>query len=181
MLHSQSHPVRHVRRFLPDVLGLGGAVAGLFAALVMVLLSPLLSLLSGLSIWMPPKLIAATVYGPGVLATPEFAVGPVLVGVLLHVVTAVMLGVVFGVVYHRLWHLTTAFGTALLVGLCYGIVIFMGAYFLVLPHVNPLLTEAVVAPFLAQNLVFGLCLGSFYGWLRPQPYQEQPGRDRPPR
>ena len=172
MLHSQSHPVRHRRWPLPDVLGLGGAVAGLFAALLMVLLSPLLSWLSGLSIWTPPKLIAATVYGPDVVTTPGFVLGPVLTGLVLHVVTSIMLGSVFGVVYHRLLHLTTDFGTALLIGLCYGILIFVGAYFVVLPAINPALAEAVLAPFLAQNLVFGLCLGSFYGWLRPAPYHE---------
>ncbi len=174
MLHSQSHPVRHRRWFLPDVLGLGGAVAGLFAALLMVLLSPLLSWLSGLSIWTPPKLIAATVYGPRVVATPDFALGPVLTGLGLHVATSIILGLGFGVIYHRLLHLTTAFGMPLLLGLCYGIGIFIGAYFVALPTIDPPLAEAVLAPFLAQNLVFGLCLGSLDGWLRPQPYHEQP-------
>ena len=174
MLHTHFHPAQHRRWALPDVVGLGGAVAGLGAALVMVLLSPLLSLLSGVSIWTPPKLIAATVYGPRVVATPDFALGPVLTGLGVHLVTSIILGVGFGVIYHRLLHLTTAFGLALLLGLCYGIGIFIVAYFVVLPTIDPPLAEAVLAPFLAQNLVFGLCLGSLYGWLRPHPYHEQP-------
>ena len=174
MLHSRSHLPPHRLWPLPDVVGLGGGVAGLCAGLVMVLLSPLLAWLSGLSLWTPPKLIAATVYGPRVVATPDFALGPVLTGLGVHLVTSIILGVGFGVIYHRLLHLTTAFGLALLLGLCYGIGIFIGAYFVALPTIDPPLTEAVLAPFLAQNLVFGLCLGSLYGWLRPQPYHEQP-------
>lgn len=47
---------------LPDVLVLGGAVAGLLAGMVMVLLSPILALLTGIGIWKPPKLITSVMH-----------------------------------------------------------------------------------------------------------------------
>jgi len=160
---------------LPDVVGLGGAVAGFLAGIVMIGISPLLSLMTGIGIFEPPKLIAATVYGPAAMDPPGFVLMPVLVGTLLHLITSTVLGFIFGVVFHRLFHLPTAFGTAVLIGLCYGILIFLGAYFLVLPIANPTLHDSYMAPFVAQNMIFGICLGIFYTWLRPQPYEETRG------
>ena len=159
------------RRMLPDIAGLGGAVAGLLAGAVMVLLSPLLSLLTGIGIWEPPKLIAAAVYGPAAMETPGFVMVPILTGTVIHFITSTVLGVIFGLVFHRWLHLTTAFGTPVLVGLCYGILIFVVAYAFVLPTVNPMLRNSLQAPFIAQNMVFGVCVGLFYTWLRPQPYE----------
>lgn len=155
---------------IPDIAGLGGAIAGFFAGIVMILLSPLLSLLTGIGIWEPPKLIAATLLGPSVVQMPGFAAGPVVVGTIVHLLISVLLGFLFGLIFHRLLHLTTDFGTPLLVGLCYGLVIFFVAYVVVLPVVNPLLRDSWLAPFIAQNMVFGICLGGFYTLLRPQPY-----------
>lgn len=159
-----------VSQRIPDIAGLGGAIAGCLAGIVMILLSPLLSLLTGIGIWEPPKLIAATILGQSVVQLPGFAAGPVLVGALLHLLISVVLGFLFGLIFHRLLHLTTDFGTPLLVGLCYGLVIFFLAYVVVLPVVNPLLRDSWLAPFIAQNMVFGICLGGFYTLLRPQPY-----------
>jgi hypothetical protein len=82
---------------LPDIVGLGGAVAGLLAGLAMIGVSPLLSLLTGIGIWEPPKLIAATVYGPEVIDTPGFVLLPVVTGTLLHLLTATP-------VRQSLWH-----------------------------------------------------------------------------
>lgn len=159
-----------VSQRIPDIAGLGGAIAGFLAGIVMILLSPLLSLLTGIGIWEPPKLIAATILGRSVVQLPGFVAGPVLVGTLLHLLISVVLGFLFGLTFHRLLHLTTDFGTPLLVGLCYGLVIFFLAYVVVLPVVNPLLRDSWLAPFIAQNMVFGICLGGFYTLLRPQPY-----------
>jgi hypothetical protein len=156
---------------LPDIKGLGGAIAGLLSGVVMIMLSPLLSLLTGVGIWEPPKLIAATVLGARVVETPGFTLGPVVVGGALHLLTSVILGLLFGLIFHRLLHLTTDFGTPLLLGLCYGLVIFFLAYAVVLPVLNPTLRDSWLAPFIAQNMVFGVCLGGFYTLLRPQPYR----------
>jgi len=162
-------------RALPDVPGLGGAVAGLLAGVVMVLVSPLLSLLTGIGIWEPPKLIAAAApwYREAALETPGFALEPVLTGTVIHFATSVVLGIIFGLIFHRLLHLTTSFGTPVLIGLIYGLVIFIVAYAVVLPAMNPMLRDSLLAPFVAQNMVFGACVGLFFMWLRPQPYTER--------
>jgi uncharacterized membrane protein YagU involved in acid resistance len=162
--------MRRLRTRLPNVMGLGGAVAGLLAGIVMIVLSPLLSVLTGIGIWEPPKLIAATVLGPAVANTPGFAFGPVVIGGALHLVTSMVLGLIFGIVFNRVLHLTTDFGTPLLLGLVYGLLIFVLAYAVVLPVVNPLLRNSWLAPLIAQNMVFGICLGGFYTLLRPRPY-----------
>ena len=166
-------PLRH--RELPNIFGLAGAVAGLLAGAVMVLLSPILALISGIDIWLPPKLIAATIMGPAALDTPGFALQPILIGALIHFVTSVLLGFAFGLFFNRLMHLPTEYGMPLMVGLAYGVVIFMLAYGFVLPAVNPILRDFLVPPFLAQNIVFGVCVGLFYTWLRPKPYDEHAG------
>ena len=156
--------------WLPDIAGLGGAVSGFLAGMVMIILSPVLSLMTGIGIWEPPKLIAATVLDTVVVQSPGFALTPVLVGAILHLLISTLLGFLFGLIFHRVLHLTTDFGTALLIGLCYGLVIFFVAYAVVLPIVNPLMRASFLAPLIAQNMVFGVCLGGFYTLLRPKPY-----------
>jgi hypothetical protein len=154
---------------LPDVVGLGGAVAGLLAGAVMVLLSPILSWLTGISLWEPPKIIAATVYGSSVVNNAGFEVGPVLTGTLIHFAISIVLGAIFGIVMNRMFHLTTDFGLPALIGLCYGLIIFFFAYFIA-PLVNPVVNQYSMGAVIAQNLAFGICLGIFYSLVRPQPY-----------
>ncbi len=157
-------------RELPDIAGLGGAIAGLLAGLVMIIVSPLLSILTGVGIWEPPKLIAATILGPTVLQDAGFVLVPVVIGTVLHVMTATVLGAVFGLVVHRWFHLTTDFGLPIYIGLIYGLLIFLAAYFVILPSINPELRNSDMAPVLVQNMVFGIAVGLFYTFVRPQPY-----------
>ena len=167
-----SRPTLIGKRTLPDVIGLGGAVAGFLAGAVMVVISPLLSMLSGISIWEPPKLIAAALLGSSAVSEPGFILGPVLLGTLIHFVVSIALGFMFGVVSHRILHMTTDFGMPVYAGLCYGLLIFFVAYFVILPQVNPTLLESGtgMGPVIAQNLVFGVSLGIFYMLVRPEPY-----------
>lgn len=174
MQRSISTPMRPARRrSLPDVPALGGAVAGFLAGAVMVLLSPILSLITAVNIWIPPKLIAAT--APWIDKTtatqPGFELVPVVTGTLLHFVVSTVLGVIFGLFFRSL-RLPSAFGLPALSGLVYGIIIFLGAFFVVLPLTNPTLVQFSMGPVLAQNLAFGVCLGIFYSIVRPRPYVE---------
>ncbi len=171
----QTAPTGRTRRRLlplPDVAGLGGAIAGFLAGLVMIGISPLLSLLTGISIWEPPRLIAATLLGPEVATESGFAFTPVLTGTLLHMAVSVGLGLIFGIVFRRVFHMTTEFGTPMLFGLCYGLLIFLVGYAFLLPAINPLVRDSYLMPLIVQNMVFGVCLGMFYLWLRPQPYSQ---------
>jgi hypothetical protein len=66
--------------------------------------------------------------------------------------------------------LTSDFGTPLLTGLIYGMLVWMAAYFVILPVFDPLLLESYAPAFIIQHLVFGLVTGLVYTWLRPYPY-----------
>ena len=59
---------RSVVSRLPDVVGLGGALAGLAGGLAMAVVAALLSASMGQDIWHESKRIAAIVYGPAALA-----------------------------------------------------------------------------------------------------------------
>jgi hypothetical protein len=161
------------RRAIPDVPALGGAVAGFLAGAVMVLLSPLLSLITNVNIWVPPKLIAATMpWIDGATATqPGFDLVPVLTGTLIHFAVSIMLGALFGLFFRRL-RLPSDFGLPVMIGLCYGLIIFGVAFFIALPIINPTLSGSDMGPVIAQNIVFGICLGIFYNIVRPRPYTE---------
>lgn len=170
-IHSSARPAR--RRALPDVPALGGAIAGLLAGAVMVLLSPLLSLITNVDIWVPPKLIGATApWIDGATATqPGFELMPVLTGTVIHFIVSLVLGAIFGLFFRSL-RLPSDFGLPVLIGLCYGLIIFGVAFFMVLPVINPTLSGSDMGPVIAQNIVFGICLGIFYAAVRPRPYDE---------
>lgn len=161
---------------IPDKIGLGGAVAGFFAGLGMVILSPILSFLTGISLWEPVKMIATVVYPASILDTPGFMLGPVLVGTALHFAVSILLGAIFGILFNRVFHLTTAFGMPIQVGLVYGLMIWMFVYMFVLPSVNPILRNSYQPPFVAQHLVFGVLLGAAYMMVRRLPYRYNDAR-----
>jgi hypothetical protein len=155
---------------LPDVIGLGGAIAGLAGGVAMAVVAALLSASMGQDIWHESKRIAAIVYGPAALAVPGFDLGPVLVGSLIHLLVSAVLGALFGIVTRRWLHLTSDFGTPVMAGLVYGLLIWMAAYFVVLPVLNPALLDVYTPAFIIQHVAYGVVLGPVYMWLRPEPY-----------
>ncbi len=155
---------------IPDVAGLGGAIAGLLAGLAMVIASPILSLMTGIGLWEPVKLIATVFFPRTIMNTPGFMLGPVLVGTAIHFVMSALLGIIFGLIFNRLLHMTTAFGMSIQLGLVYGILIWIFLYVAVLPFIAPALRESYQPPFAAQNILFGIVLGIAYGAVRPLPY-----------
>ena len=73
-----------------------------------------------------------------VAETQGFELAPVMVSGGLHLVTSVVLGLIFGIVFNRVFHVTTDFGPPLLLGLCYGLLIFVLAYTVILPMITPM-------------------------------------------
>lgn len=161
--------IKHVSP-LPDVVGLGGALAGLGGGLAMAIVAALISAAMGQDIWLQPKLIAATLYGPAAAAQPGFVAGPVLVGTLIHIVVSAVFGAIFGIVTRRWLHLTSDFWTPVLTGLIYGSLLWMVAFFVVLPILDRPLLETYSPAHIVQHLVYGLVTGLLYMWLRPEPY-----------
>lgn len=157
---------------LPDIIGLGGAVAGLAGGLAMAVVAALISFSIDGNIWLESKQIAAIVYGPAVAETPNFAPGPVIIGSFIHMLVAVLLGALYGILSRRVFKLPSDFGTPVLTGLIYGMVVWMVAYFVALPLVNPTLLETYAPAFIIQNIVYGVVTGLVYTVLRPHPYTE---------
>jgi hypothetical protein len=163
-------PMRTAVSPLPDIVGLGGALAGLGGGLAMAIVAAILTAAAGGDIWHQPKLIATTVLGQSALAQPGFAAGPVIVGSLIHLIISALLGALFGIITRRMLHLTSDFGTPVLAGLIYGMLTWAVAYFIVLPVINPALTQIYAPAFIIQHLVYGMVTGILYTWLRPEPY-----------
>jgi hypothetical protein len=170
-ISSSSRAIRPAVSPLPDVIGLGGAVAGLCGGIAMAIVGALVSVSMGDDIWLESKQIAAVVYGASAIAQPGFVVGPVLVGTLIHLIVSALLGAIFGIIIRRLLHLTSDFGTPVLAGLIYGMFIWMLGFFVILPIVNPLLLQSYTPAFIIQHMVYGLVTGMVYTWLRPDPYR----------
>jgi hypothetical protein len=155
---------------LPDIIGLGGALAGLAGGLAMALVAALISLVQRQDIWHEAKAIAIVVLGPQAAAQAGFVALPVLIGTLIHLIMAMLLGALFGIVTRRWLHLPSDFGIPLVAGLAYGLLIWLIAYFVVLPLVDPWLLESYAPAFVVQHIVYGSVTGLCYAWLRPSPY-----------
>ena len=153
---------------LPNVPGLGGAIAGFGGGLAMIVVAAMLSVATGGDVWREPREIAAPLVG---IDSP---IG-VAVGTVLHFLTAGLLGGVFGIVKRRALRLPSDYGVPVLAGLIYGLMIWFVAYFLVLPVLNPAMLDTYAPSFVIQHMVYGVVTGLIYSVLRPAPYARQQG------
>lgn len=150
---------------LPDVPGLGGAIAGLGGGLAMIAAAALLTGASGGDVWLEPREIAAPLVGMGSPAG-------VALGTLLHFLIAGLLGAVFGIVKRRVLRLPSDYGVPVVAGLSYGIMLWAIAYFVVLPVLNPALLDTYAPSFVIQHMIYGVVTGMLYSVLRPAPYAQ---------
>ncbi|HJZ48709.1 MAG TPA: DUF6789 family protein [Roseiflexaceae bacterium] len=155
---------------LPDIIGLGGALAGLIGGLAMALVAALMAFVQRQDIWREAKAISIVVLGPQAAAQPGFAALPVLTGTLIHLIIAMLLGALFGIVTRRWLHLPSDFGIPLVAGLSYGLLVWLIAYFVVLPLADPWLLDSYAPAFIVQHIVYGSVTGLCYAWLQPSPY-----------
>jgi hypothetical protein len=157
------------RALFPDVVGLNGAIAGLCGGAAMAIIAALLTRALDQDIWLQPKAIAGLVLGDASI-TPGFAAVPVLVGTLIHLVVSALLGAILEIVARRILRLPSDFGTPMLVGLVYGMLTWMVAYFVVVPVLRPQLLAVYAPAFIIQHIVYGMVTSMIYAVLRPQPY-----------
>src|SRR5262245_7802878 len=113
-MSSSAPSTRAVVSPLPNVIGVGGALAGFAGGLAMALVAALVSFAQGQDIWLEAKEIASVVLGPQAIARPGFAAAPVLIGTLIHLIVSMLLGALFGIVMRRIFHLTSDFGMLVL-------------------------------------------------------------------
>jgi hypothetical protein len=154
---------------LPDMLGLGGALAGLAGGVAMWSGAALLAGSYGYDIWFQSKAIASLVLGSSAIAQAGFAAGPVLVGLLIHLAVSVLLGALFGIVTRRIFRLPTDFGVPAVTGLVFGLLTWLAAY-VILPALGPQLMAVYAPAFIIQHIVYGTITGLVFGLLRPHPY-----------
>ncbi len=167
---SVARPTRVVASLLPDSIGLGGALAGLAGGLAMALVAALISFVEPQDIWREAKAIASVVLGAQAVAKAGFAALPVLIGTLIHLIIAMLLGAIFGIVTRRWLQLPSDFGIPVVAGLAYGLLVWLVAYFVALPVVDPWLLDSYAPAFIVQHIVYGSVTRLCYAWLRPCPY-----------
>ncbi len=156
----------------------GGALAGLIGGVMMAIIGAVLALAVGDDLWKAPKLIATFVVSPDMVAAPGFLAGPVIIGSLIHLALSALFGIGFGVLTTRIWNMPLSYGAPMVLGFVYGLAIWLVAYFVVLPLVNPLVLEIYAPAFLIQNLAYGLTTGLVYGILRSSSGAGQSGDER---
>ncbi len=134
-----------------------GAVAGLVAGLVFVMLEMILvPTVGGGAMWGPPRMMAAIVLGKGVLPPPAtFDAGIVMVGMLIHFALAAVLGVIYAAIASAL-KLPNAM--AILIGAVFGLVVYL-VNFWGFTAVFPWFAMARTPITLFTHLVFGAVLG----------------------
>jgi hypothetical protein len=151
-------------------IGLRSAIAGLGGGIAMAIVAALIAISRQGDIWLEAKQIAAVVYGPAAITRPALAASAVLLGTLIHLSVSALLGLLFGLLSHWMLKLTTDFGLALLTGMIYGMLIWLLAYFVILPQIDSALLETYVPAYIVQHIVYGLVTGLLYTWLCPHPY-----------
>jgi hypothetical protein len=154
---------------LPNIIGLAGALAGLGGGLAMALIGMLLAHALDQDRWLQMKVIASPVLGSVVAAEPGFVAGPIMLGALIHVLVAALLGALFEMLMRRIARLPADYGIPELDGLAYGLLIWLIAFFIVIPAVSPLMLQIFAPALLIQHLSYGAVTGLLYSMLRPQP------------
>jgi hypothetical protein len=120
--------------------------------------------------WLQLKLIASVVRGPAVAAQLGFVAGTIIMGMLIQLGLAVLLGALFELAMRRIARRPFAYGLPEVTGLVYGLLLWLVAFFAVIPMLAPLLLQFYAPAMLIQHLVYGAVTGLLYSMLRPQPY-----------
>ncbi|MGD9892775.1 MAG: hypothetical protein AB7R89_01685 [Dehalococcoidia bacterium] len=144
------------------------AIAGVVAGIAMAMVAMVIAAIADDGLWAPPRAVTGMSFGEQ-HAGSGFALGPVVVGMALHM----MLSAVFGVVYALLVGLATralAIGPQIVAGMAWGLVLWAVNTFLIAPVLpgGELMTEAMPAwSWLVVHLLFGAMLGLIYAaWRR---------------
>ncbi|VVE21197.1 membrane protein [Pandoraea aquatica] len=160
-LHLSSHRYTHRS---PDWAA--AAVAGFVACAFFSAVEMLMVLLvSGQSPWVPPRMVAAIVLGPGILSQPAtFDVSIVAMALMVHAAIGVVLGVVLGAIIAP-FRLDSDVVTVSIAGGVFGLVVYV-VNFYVMTQMFPWFTESRGWTMLAGHIIFGAFAGYMYWVLR---------------
>lgn len=137
---------------------MGGIVAGIAAGAVLTITMTVMSAVAGHDIWFGMKGAAAPILGEEAMG-PGFSFVPVMLGLASHFLVSMLWGVGFGFLAYHLDRKTT-----LIAGALYGVVVWLGMYYLVLPAVGlgAMAAEAPVVKSVVYHVFFGLSIAVAY-------------------
>lgn len=134
-----------------------GALAGLIAGAVFMMMEMGLVALSGGSPWAPPRMIAAIVMGEGVLPPPaSFDLMIMIAAMAVHFMLSIVIGVGFAFIAKR-FGLLMAVGVGAVVGLALYVVNFYG-----MTAIFPWFAMARNTISIVSHIAFGMVLGLSY-------------------
>jgi hypothetical protein len=142
----------------------GGIVAGLIGGLVLAAFLLLVNLMQGKDVWSVFKFAATPFLGMRA-QVPGFDALAILFGSLCHFAVSAIWGLLFGLAFHGLNRKGT-----LVAGAFWGIVVWVGMYFVVLPMVGlgMMASQAPVLLSLVEHVLFGVATAAAY-----VPYQRE--------
>src|SRR5262245_28137433 len=132
-----------------------GVVAGVIGGLLMAIWAMFATSALGLGPFAVPQLIGAAFRGPEALISGP---GVIVWGVVLHLLTAAALGVLFATLVRR----DTPRGISTLAGIAYALGVFVLMMFVVVPVVNPVMSNRVsmmIGTMLIMHVLFGVGVG----------------------
>jgi hypothetical protein len=123
------------------------------------------NLIQGNDVWVGMKMASAPFLGERVFE-PGFAMGPVVVGVLSHFAVSLVWGILFAWLFYGI-----SKGLTVLAGAFWGIVVWLGMFYIVLPLVGlgGMAADVPVLFAIVEHVVFGLAVGiGFLPYQRPR-------------
>lgn len=136
-------------------------IPGLVASLVLGMWQMIVEALipAGAGLWSPPIYIAATVLRDLQAAgsPAPFTLLGVVLGLMGHMMNSVILGLIFAyLIAPRL----PSLGRRVAGGVVYGVAIFLGMWFFVLPLIDPVMLNLNAAAFFLGHMMWGAALGA---------------------
>jgi hypothetical protein len=153
----------------------GGVAAGAIGGVAIAVFLLLMALIQGVNGWTVFKMASAPFYGD-VATQPGFDLGPVLLGTLSHFAVSIGWGILFGLLAYGLSRPMT-----MLAGAGWGILVWLGMYYVVLPLVGlgEMARETPIGTAIVSHLVYGLAVGVGFLPFQQRKYITRPVERRP--
>jgi len=139
-----------------------GVFGGLIGGIAMAMFMMVVTAVKGMGFFKPLYLIAATFHQAWAMQT-GFALGPVLVGAVLHMMLSAVFGLVFVVALATVMRSSLSAPLWVIAGMVWGVIVLVVNQYVVLPIVDPAMTTAtngMLFWWVIAHLMFGLVLGA---------------------
>lgn len=141
-----------------------GIIGGIIAGALFAISEMVMAALMGMPAWVPLQMIGAIVLGPGVLPPSAPTISTVLVGMIVHFILSAIYGVVLALIALAIPALRSSVGLMTIVGMVYGLVLWLVNFYVIAPVLFPWFAEASpVVQFVAHVFFFGAVLGYYLG------------------